>query len=79
MKVKSWTDEKGNIYFNKFAVAKQSENFYGVYEKPYGKWNSYSECSLVTSGTTRDSACKKAKMLQIGFDMGRDWERDYYY
>lgn len=76
MKVKSWTDENGNVYFNKFSVVKESENFYAVYEKPFGNWNSCYKCSLITSGTTRDSACKKAKMLQIGFDIGREWARD---
>ena len=70
MKVESKVDRNGNIVFDRFIVKKESENFYGVYEHFYGSTN-----SLITSGTTKDSACKKAKLLQIGFNIGSDYER----
>ena len=67
MKVESRV-ENGNIVFDRFIVKKESDNFYGVYEYFFGSAN-----SLITSATTKDSACKKAKLLQIGFDLGRDY------
>lgn len=62
----------GNIYFNNFVVVKESENFFGVYQKWSKYWNTYNHNMLITSGTTLQQACKKAKMLQIGYDLARD-------
>lgn len=70
MKVESKVDENGNVVFDRFIVKKESENFYGVYTHYCG-----TIVALITSGTTKDSACKKAKLLQIGFDIGRGYER----
>ena len=79
MKVKSeMVDEK--IYFDNFVVVKESNTFWGVYEKHF---TFYNKNSLITSGPTKDKACKKAKMLQIGYDMAlnnaRTLERERYY
>ena len=70
MKVESRENENGDVIFKRFLVKKESNNFYGVYMH-------YNEdiLSLISSGTTKDSACRKAKLLQIGFDIGRGYER----
>ena len=79
MKVKSEMID-GKIYFDNFVVVKESNTFWGVYEKHF---TFYNKNSLITSGTTKDKACKKAKMLQIGYDMAlnnaRALERERYY
>lgn len=60
----------GNLYFRNFMVQKESENFYGVYESFCN-----SKCGeLITSGVSMESASKKAKLLQIGYDIRRDME-----
>ena len=60
----------GKLYFRNFMVQKESDNFYGVYEtfcnSKYGE--------LITSGTSMESASKKAKLLQMGYDIRRDME-----
>ena len=67
MKVHSYV-YNGNIVFNNFIVVKRSDNHYGVYEKTI-----YDEPIIaveITHGVTLHDACKKAKLLQIGHDIG---------
>lgn len=68
MKVKSKIID-GKIYFDNYVVVKESDTFYGVYQKFSKHWLPYNKNMLITSATTKDSACKKAKLLQIGYDM----------
>lgn len=79
MKVNSEMQD-GKIYFDNFVVVKESNTFWGVYERHF---KSYDRNSVITSGTTKDSACGKAKMLQIGYDMAlsniKAQERERYY
>ena len=51
--------------FGCFIVKKESDNFYGVYDY-VGK----TQGELITSGSTMKKAAKKAKLLQIGFEIG---------
>lgn len=67
MKVKA-KEINGIIYFSNFMVIKESENFYGVYEH----WNKTKVNDVITSGTSLNNACKKAKLLQIGYDIYRE-------
>jgi hypothetical protein len=71
------TWKNGNLCFKDFVVVKESETFYGVYER------SLMSCApggeLITSGETLDRAAKKAKLLQIGYDICRDNVRHSYY
>lgn len=62
------------IIFNNFIVLKEADNFQGVYEKYPG--NSYNR-KVITSGTTCDNACKKAKLLQIGYDLAKEYSSSY--
>lgn len=60
----------GKLYFRNFMVQKESDNFYGVYETFCN-----SKCGeLITGGTSMESASKKAKLLQMGYDIRRDVE-----
>lgn len=68
MKIKSEMID-GKIYFDNFVVVKESDVFYGVYQKFSRYWKPYNKNFLVTSGTTMDNACKKAKLLQIGYEL----------
>lgn len=55
----------GKLYFRNFMVQKESDNFYGVYESFFN-----SKCGeLITSGTSMESASKKAKLLQMGYNL----------
>lgn len=55
----------GKLYFRNFMVQKESDKFYGIYESFYN-----SKCGkLITSGTSMESASKKAKLLQIGYNL----------
>jgi hypothetical protein len=57
------------LMFNDFIVIKESDNFYGVYER-----YSDDKCgSIITSGTTSDNASKKAKLLQIGYNIAKGY------
>ena len=59
----------GKLYFKHFVVKKESETMYGVYD----------DCSkLITSGTTLNQAAKKAKLLELGYQMGYEKARDIY-
>lgn len=62
----------GKIYFDNFVVVKESDTFYGVYQKFLKHYHSYNKNNIVTSATTKDGACKKAKLLQMGYDMALD-------
>lgn len=65
----------GKLYFDNFMCQKEGKTFYGVYESFFG----YKSGELITSGTSMESASKKAKLLQIGYDMRKEYERDYWY
>lgn len=73
MKVMS-REINGIIYFNNFMVKKESEEFYAVYEH----WNYSKVGNIITSGTSLNIACKKAKLLQIGYNIARENFIDYY-
>jgi hypothetical protein len=63
----------GNIYFNNYCVIKEKENFYGVYLR-FDKYDySYDKTELITSGKTLDNACKKAQLLQTGFNTSMNY------
>lgn len=68
MKVESKVID-GKIYFNNYVVVKESDTFYGVYQKFSRFYLPYNKNYIVTSGITKDDACKKAKLLQMGYDM----------
>ena len=61
-----------NVYFNNFAVIKESDTFYAVYEKWTNYDNTYNRNYIITHGSTLQSACKKAKLLQLGYDLAKD-------
>ena len=53
----------GRIEFDNFTVVKRSDYYFSVLDA-FGH--------EVTSGKSLDNAAKKAKLLQIGFNMGKD-------
>ena len=53
----------GRIEFDNFTVVKRSDYYFSVLDA-FGQ--------EVTSGKSLDNAAKKAKLLQIGFNMGKD-------
>lgn len=58
------------VWSGKFSVIKKSENFYGVYKKKYiSETNSY-EYELITSGSSKNAANKKLKLIVTGYEMG---------
>lgn len=59
----------GKIYFDNYVVVKESETFYAVYKRYSKYWRPYDKNNIITSSTTKNGACKKAKLLQIGYDM----------
>lgn len=68
MKIDS-TKEGNTVYFKNFMVLKESDNFYGVYKCTIWKGKLK---PLITSGETLSSACKKAKLLQIGYNLKKE-------
>ncbi|NSK75528.1 hypothetical protein [Blautia massiliensis (ex Durand et al. 2017)] len=56
--------ESGRMDFDHFTVVKLSNNYFAVFDG-YGK--------EVTSGKSLNSAAKKAKLLEIGFNVGKDY------
>ena len=54
-----------DLYFKNFMVKKEAHNFYGVYEVSLGM--KYGE--LITSSNSMGKASKKARLLQIGYDL----------
>ena len=59
----------GDLFFRNFAVKKESDNFYSVCE--YDRFSNVIFSAPITSGVTRDSAAKKAKLLQTGYNIAR--------
>lgn len=70
MKVESYMSGD-NVVFNNFIVIKKKDTYYDVYKawggEPYGQ--------AITHGETLHAACKKAKLLQIGYNIrkGDTW------
>jgi len=60
------------IYFDNYVVVKESDNFYAVYARYSLYWLPYNKSYPITSATTHKMACKKAKLLQIGYNMALD-------
>lgn len=60
--IKAYKIERG-IKFNHYIVVKRSNNYYAVYDE-YG--------IEITSGSSLTKACKKAKLLEIGYMQGAD-------
>lgn len=57
-----------NVFFDNFAVIKENDNFYGIYLRLSQFYHTYGKDNLISSGKTLEAACKKAKLLQIGFN-----------
>ena len=62
------------LYFDNFAVREDSENFYGVYEYGIDRISKSREIyeEVITSATNMKEASQKAKLLQIGYNIGFD-------
>ena len=70
------TWKNNTLCFNDFVVVKESETFYGVYERSL---MSYSPSgNLITSGRTLKNAAKKAQLLQIGYNICKEKNDDNY-
>lgn len=66
-----WRDNK--LFFKHFVVKRESENFVGVYRR------CGSNCGpIVTSDETLKGAAKKAKLLEIGWNLGYGEGYDLY-
>ena len=59
----------GKVIFKNFLVRKECDNFYGVYEK---WWDNSILGEMITSGKSMKIASKKAKLLQIGYDIRKN-------
>lgn len=61
----TWCKKNGCdvLNFGNYYVKKESNNFYGVYDE---------FTNLITSGATFGNACKKAKLLQKGFNSAKE-------
>lgn len=58
MKVKSEQLDDGSIKFDHYKVRKKSDHYYAITDN----------CGVeITSGETMVKACKKAKLLEIGY------------
>ena len=68
----------GRIVFENFVVIKKSENFFEVYEN-YMYYSAISCGPPITSGTSLNNACKKAKLLQIGYNIANDKQHQSMY
>lgn len=77
MKIKSENID-GKIVFDNFIVIKESEHFFGVYERA-SKYSYNKYDPIITSGKTINAAAKKAKLLQIGYNIRKENEREDYY
>ena len=71
MKIKS-EKKNENVFFENFCVIKESEHFFAVYERITYSYSYFK--TLLTSGTTLSSACKKAKLLQMGYNFRKEYE-----
>ena len=66
MKIKAtWRNDL--LVFNHVAVKKGSETFYGVYR--YDPWLKKTYGEVITGAETFDKASKKAKLIEIGYEM----------
>lgn len=66
MKIKAvWKNDL--LVFTHVAVKKESETFYGVYR--YSVWDKKVYGEVITSAETLNSASKKAKLIEIGYEM----------
>ena len=54
------------MLFANFVVIKHKKDYFGVY-------STLDYTKEITSGTTMAKACKKAKLLQIGFNLHKDY------
>lgn len=61
MKIDSVRTERG-VDFNHYEVIKKSDNYYAVTRGG----------EEITSGTSLSNACKKARLLEIGFQHGKE-------
>ena len=59
------------LRFDHFNVKQESKHFYGVYENGRN--------ILITSGVTLQNASKKAQLLEIGYEIGREDARDIFF
>lgn len=64
------TWKNGKLFFKNFVIVKEKETFWGVYERAIPSY--YPIGDLITSGETLDKAAKKAKLLQIGYNICKD-------
>lgn len=53
-----------------FCVIKEGKSFWSVYEKDLFGYSHFK--NILTSGNSLSSACKKAKLLQIGYDIRKN-------
>jgi CRISPR/Cas system endoribonuclease Cas6 (RAMP superfamily) len=67
MKVKS-TYKNDCVYFSHYNVKKVKDNFFGVYRHNI----------LITHSITFGKACKKAKLLEMGYQCGYGDAKDFY-
>lgn len=59
------------LWFDHFCVIQKGKHFWGVYED--------GTSTPITSGTTLQNASKKAKLLEIGYQIGRENEKESHY
>ena len=60
---------KTKIKFDHYYIEKRSDNYFGVYDM----WG-----VEITSGTSIWNACKKAKLLETGYETGYNDAKDIY-
>lgn len=58
------------IIFRNFIVIPKKDTYFGVYEKSL--FYDEPRGPELTHGETLHAACKKAKLLQIGYNIGRE-------
>lgn len=56
--------ENGRMEFDHFIVTKKGNNYFAVLD---------GSSEEITSGKSLDSAAKKAKLLEMGFNIGRSY------
>ena len=69
MKPKSIKTEDGIIKFDHFYVKKKSDNYFAVCD------NGNQE---ITSGESMGNACKKARLLEIGYQQAQEIYCEWY-
>lgn len=73
--IKAHKMKDGTLMFDNFAVIKKGKCYYAVVYAWYGEINPNIE---YTSGPTLNSAAKKAKLLQMGYNERKSMEDDEY-